>query len=134
MQYLGLLIPIVAIVSVFTFVAIAAWSDNRRKERETFHLHETYRRMLEQPGKGAEEVLALMRQQEAREAESRIEGMKLGGLITMAVGVGLFFLLRGIEPKANLWGVAAIPFLIGLVLAAYAFFLAPRPPRPDPRR
>jgi preprotein translocase subunit YajC len=133
MQYMGLLIPIVAIVSVFTFVAIATWSDSRRKERETFHLHETYRRMLEQPGKGAEEVLALMRQQEAREAESRIEGLKLGGLITAAVGVGLFFLLKGVEPDKMLWGVALIPLLIGVVLAVYAFFLAPRPARSDPR-
>ncbi len=77
----------------------------------------------------ADEVLALMRQQEAREAQGRIEGLKLGGLITMAVGVGLFFLLKGIAPGRGLWAVAAIPFLIGLVLAAYAFFLAPRPPR-----
>ena len=52
MPWFGVLIPVVAIIAVFVFVAVASWSDNRRMEREAFYRHETYRKMLEQPGQG----------------------------------------------------------------------------------
>ncbi len=129
MQYLGLLIPIVALVAVFTFVSVAAWAENRRKEREAFHKHETYRRILEQSGQGAETVLSLMRDEEIREARARIEGLKLGGMITAVVGVAVGIFLEGIEPGKRYWAVGLIPLLIGVVLAGYAFFLAPSPGR-----
>ena len=55
------LIPVVAIVSVFTFVAIAAWSDNRRKEREAYYRHETLRKLSETGGDSAESVRLVLR-------------------------------------------------------------------------
>ena len=121
------LIPIVAIVSVFTFVAVASWSDNRRKERETYYRHETYRKILEQGSQSAEPVLNLMRQEERQRADRRIEGLKLGGLITMVTGVGLFVFLRYVDPTEGVHMVGLIPLLIGLVLAFHGFFIARRP-------
>lgn len=127
MDWLVLLIPIVSVVAVFTFVAVAAWSDNRRKERETFHRHETYRRMLEQPSESGREVLALMQQQELQQQQRRIEGLRLGGLITSVVGIGLMVFLFVLVDDEPIYLVGIIPLLIGLVLAVYGFFIVEKP-------
>ena len=127
MELLALLIPVVSVVAVFTFVAIATWSDNRRKERESFHRHETYRKMLDRPGESAADVLALMRHEEAQRQSQKVEGLRLGGMITTVVGVALmvfFYFLIGGSP---LFLVGIIPLLIGLVLVVYGFFMMKRP-------
>jgi hypothetical protein len=122
-----LLIPIVAILAVFTYVGIATWSDNRRKEREAYYRHETYRKMLEQPEGSADAILKIMQEEELQKQRRRIEGIRLGGLITSVVGAGtmafLFFLIKE-EP---VFWIGVIPLLIGLVLLAYGYFLAPKP-------
>jgi hypothetical protein len=119
------LIPVVAIVSVFTFVAIAAWSDNRRKEREAYYSHETLRKLAETGGDSAETVLEVMRQEERGRARRKIEGLKLGGLITAASGAGAMVFLYTLEPDVYLAGL--VPLLIGLIMVIYAFFMAPSP-------
>lgn len=128
MGFLVFIIPMVAIVAVFTFVAVATWSDNRRKERETYYRHETYRKILEHAGQSGQEVLALMRQEERQQARRRIEGLKLGGLITLVSGVGLAIFLWYLVPQGaeRVFMVGLIPTLIGLVLALYGFFIAPK--------
>lgn len=133
MEWMAILIPVVGTIAVFTFVAVAAWSDNRRKEREAFHRHETYRRMLEQPGESAREVLALMREEESQAQRRRIEGMRLGGLITFVVGIGLMVFLFFLVDEEPVYLVGVIPLLIGLVLAIYGFILADRPNASGPR-
>ena len=55
----------------------------------------------------------------------RVEGLKLGGLITTMVGIGLGIFLYTVANEAV--AVAAIPLLIGLALLAYVVFLAPKP-------
>jgi len=119
------LIPVVAIVSVFTFVAIAAWSDNRRKEREAYYRHETLRKLSETGGDSAESVLEVMRQEERGQARRRLEGIKLGGMITAVVGAGVMVFLYSLAPEVYLAGL--IPLLIGLVMLMYAFFMASSP-------
>jgi hypothetical protein len=133
MEWLALAIPVVSIVAVFTFVAIATWSDNRRKEREAFHRHETYRRMLEQPGESARDVLELMRHEEMQQLRQKIEGIRLGGMITAVVGVSLmifFYFLIGASP---IFLVGIIPLLIGLVLVIYGFFMMKQPKQDGPQ-
>ena len=121
------LIPIVAVIAVFTFVAVATWSDNRRKERESYYRHETYRKIMETQGDSGKGVLALMREEEQQQQRRRIEGLKLGGMITFVVGVGsMVFLYYMIDDEA-IYLTGLIPALIGLVLLLYGFFLAPRP-------
>lgn len=117
------LIPIVAIICVFTFVAVATWSENRRKEREEYHRNETYQKMLNGSAESAEAVRRLIEEQEGRRErrslESRALGLKLGGWILTvtgpALGVFLYFLIRD-EP---IWLVGLIPLLVGPVLAFF---------------
>jgi hypothetical protein len=123
---IGMLLPIVTIVAVFTFVSIATWSENRRKERESYYREETYRKILEHGGDSGDRILRQMREEEVDHSRRRIEGQRLGGLITTVVGVGVMIFLYVLVDEEPVYLVGIIPLLIGLVLVIYGFFLAPR--------
>jgi hypothetical protein len=127
MLWLPLLIPIVAIPAVFTFVSIAAWADNRRKERESFYRHETYRKIMEHPGEATQPVVEMMRERERQRQLKRIEGLRLGGLVTSAVGIGVMVFLYFLTDEAPIYLAGLIVLLIGLVLMVHGFFIAKSP-------
>lgn len=126
------LIPIVALICVFTLVIVAVWSDNRRKEREAYYRHETYNKMLEGPEGGAETVRELVREEESRRERRRREGLerglKLGGLVTVAAGLGLGVFLYFIEQNEPVHLIGLIPILIGAVLTVFGFSPSLRQP------
>lgn len=115
----------VGAVALFSFIAVATWSDNRRREREAYYKSETVRKVMEMPGATPATVQEFVRDQQAMADRRRREGLKLGGLITAAVGVGIVVFLIG-KPGPQIYTVGAIPLLIGLALLAYAYILAPR--------
>jgi len=131
MGYYGMLLPIVAVVAVFTFVTVASWAENRRKERESYYREETYRKIVEHGGDSGERILRLIRDEETARARQRIEGLRLGGMITTVVGVGIMIFLGLLIEDEYVYLVGVIPLLIGLVLAFYGFFMAPRALRRD---
>ena len=120
-------IPVVGSIALFSFLAVASWSDARRRERETFYKSETLKKIAESSGEGARAAIELIREQEKNAANRRFEGMKLGGLITAAVGIGVMALLRGIaNDDGPVYLVGLIPLLIGAALLVYPFVLAPK--------
>jgi len=125
-HFYGFLLPIVTMVAVFTFVTVASWAENRRKEREAYYREETYRKILEHGGDSGDRILGLMREEEAGRSRRRIEGQRLGGLITTAVGVGIMTFLYVLVDEEPIYVVGIIPLLIGIVLVIYGFFMAPR--------
>ena len=132
-EILALLIPIVAMVAIFTFLSIAVWSEERRKEREAHYRGELMKKMLEQPGPAADRILDLMRGEEERATAQKREGRRLGGLVTMAVGLGIAILFVALEPGESLWTIGTIPFLIGAVIFLFSIF-GSRPQEVAPRR
>jgi Domain of unknown function (DUF6249) len=115
-------------VALFSFIAVATWAGERRREREAYYRSETLKKITEAQSTGGASALDFLREEERIEARRKREGQKLGGLITMAVGVGMMVFLRGL-PDADarfVYLVGLIPLLIGIVLLVYAFFLAPR--------
>jgi hypothetical protein len=120
-------IPVVGSIALFSFLAVASWSEARRKEREAYYRSETLKKIAESSGEGAKSALELLREQEKNAAKRRLEGMKLGGLITAAVGIGVMVLLRGIaNDDGPVYLVGLIPLLIGAALLVYPFILAPK--------
>jgi len=115
----------VSALALFTFLSIVTYSESRAKERSEFQRNETLRKVAEQTGDGADKVLEVIREEERIAQRKRIEGMKLGGLITTMVGVGLGILLYSLAAEAI--AVAAIPLLVGLSLLGYVVLLAPKP-------
>ena len=122
----GIMVPLVGSIALFSFLAVASWSDARRKEREAYYKNETLKKIAESSGEGAKSALELLREQEKNAAKRRLEGMKLGGLITAAVGIGLMVFLHGVEREEPAYLVGLIPLLIGLALLIYPFLLAPK--------
>ena len=115
----------VGAIALFSFVSVAVWSDNRRREREAYYKSEALKNISGMQG-GGEGVLAVLREQERSAARRYREGNKLGGLISAAVGIGMMVFLRAFAPDRPAYLVGLIPVLIGIALLAYSYILAPR--------
>jgi hypothetical protein len=46
----------------------------------------------------------------------RAHGLMIGGLVLIAVGIGLMLLLKQVEPSKSHWVLGVMPFLIGWAL------------------
>ena len=86
------------------------------------------RRLTESQGAGADAAIALMREEDRLWTIRRLEGTKLGGLITTAVGIGLMIFLGIANDDNHLIGVAIgiVPLMVGLALLLYAYRLSPK--------
>jgi hypothetical protein len=122
----AMLIPIIGSIALFSFLAITTWSEARRKEREAYYRSETLKKIAESSGEAAKSTLELMREQEKNFVKRRLEGLKIGGLVTTAVGIGVMALLRGLVHDDPVYLAGLIPLLIGVALLAYPFLLAPK--------
>lgn len=116
----------VGAVAVFSFVAVAVWSDNRRKERVAYYRSETLKKMVEAQGTGTSLAVEFLSEEEKIAARRRLEGQKLGGIITFAVGVGLMIFLKAVDHFGPAFLVGMIPLLVGAALLAYSYVLAPK--------
>ena len=97
----------------------------QRREREAFYKAETIRRLAEASGEGAKAAMELLREQNRLEQTRKREGMKIGGLVNLGVGVGLMIFLRALVGNEPVYLCGLIPGLIGVALLVYALFLAP---------
>ena len=101
----------VGAVSLFVvFIPLVSWIDGRRKEREAFYKADTMRRLAESTGEGAKAAIQLMREEDRIKRTKTLEGMKIGGLINIGVGVGLMIFLRVL-----IGGGSGSPYLCGLI-------------------
>lgn len=123
----AMLVPIVGSIALFSFLAVASWADARRKEREAYYTSEMLKKIAESSGEGAKAAIDMLREHEHASMRHRSGGQRLGGLITLAVGIGMMVFLKAVardEPGVYLVGL--IPLLIGVALLAYSYVLAPR--------
>jgi hypothetical protein len=116
------------------FLPVVIWTENRRKEREAYYKAETMRRLAETSADGAHTVMEMMRETQRLEQRKTREGLKIGGLITLAVGVALMIFLHALlgpdgpdhGQSGPVYLCGLIPALIGLAMLIYVFFLSPR--------
>jgi hypothetical protein len=118
----GMLIPIAGIVMIILVVYFGV----RQKERESAQRTELLRKIAESPGDAAQKVLEMIRQQENAAQVRRYEGMKLGGLITAAAGIGVMIFLSQMVKNQPAWLAGVIPLLVGAALFSYVMFFAPK--------
>ena len=119
---------IVAVICVFTFVSIASWADARRKERAAYYRSETIKKIAEAQGGGGPAAIEYLREEDRIARRREREGQKLGGLITMGVGIGLTVFLGAVVNQSGrgvMW-LGLIPFLTGVALLIYSYRLAPK--------
>ena len=115
-------------LGLFSFLAVTAWSGNRRREREAFYKAETNRKIAELFAGNPDAGIALIREIESSEIRKRREGLKVGGLMTTAVGIALlvFLTLAAANSMMHMAAVALIPILVGIGLLLYCYVLAPK--------
>jgi hypothetical protein len=109
-----------AVVSVFSFVAVAVWAGIRHEERKGFYRSETLKKLAESGSAAVIEYLREEEQQEERrragQREQMIVGNRLAGLILLVVGSLVAVALRQLVPDAPVYLFGMIPFGIGIVL------------------
>ena len=114
-------------VSLFVvFIPTVMWIENRRKEREAYYRADTMRRIAEASGEGARVAVEMMREEERLKRIRALEGLKMGGVVNICIGISLIIFLRVL-----LGGKPGSPFLCGLIPAfigvgmlVYGLFLA----------
>jgi Flp pilus assembly protein TadB len=113
-------------VSLFVvFIPLTSWIDSQRKEREAFYRAETFRRLAEASSEGAKAAMTLLQEQDRQQRIKSREGMKIGGMINLAVGIALAIFLRALVGNEPVYLCGLIPGFIGVALLVYALFLAP---------
>ena len=120
-------IPFGLIVLLIVF-AIRYFSRSPRAEREAYYHAEMIKKIVES-GAGSAPAIEYLREQERIQAAKRLDGIKLGGLINIAVGLALILCLSWMTGFARgaAGAVGLIPLFIGVALLVYAFWLAPKP-------
>lgn len=129
---LWLFLSIGAVSLFVVFIPTVHYFDTRRKEREAFYKAETLRRITESSSEGAKAALELLREEGRREQINTREGLKIGGLICIGVGIALVIFLRvllgpGGVPNSGAGSAylcGLIPGLVGVAMLLYVYFLA----------
>lgn len=124
---LWLFLSVGAIALFGIFLPVTTWIDSRRKERDAFYRAETVRRLTEASSEGAKAAVELIREQDRLERAKRYEGMKIGGLINLAIGFALIVFLHMLIPGEAVFMCGLIPAAIGIALLLYVFLLAKKP-------
>ena len=110
-------------VALFSFLAVASWSDARRRERESYYKNDMLKKLAESQGAGANSALELMREEARLRAMRRREGLRIGGMVTAAVGVSLLIFLRGLMGHDPVYLCGLIPLLIGVALYGSSYII-----------
>jgi len=122
---LWMFLSIGAVALFVVFIPLVSWIDSRRKEREAFYRADTLRRLAEASGEGAKAALDLLRGEERLKAIKAREGLKIGGLVNVGVGIGLTIMLYSIaDGPHGAYLVGLIPGLVGVALLVYVYVMA----------
>jgi uncharacterized protein DUF6249 len=121
---LFLLMEIVAITASLSLVAVIVWLAFRGKEREQYYRTETLKKIAESGTSTA--AVEYLRETDRITLRRTRGGLKLGGLITMSVGIGLMIFLRVLIEGSGVYMVGLIPLLVGLSLFGFAQLMMPK--------
>jgi hypothetical protein len=114
----------VGAVALFSMVAVTTWADARRKERESYYKNDMLKKLADTPGPGATSALELMREEARLETLRTRQGLKIGGMVTMAVGVGLMIFLKALIPGEPIYLCGLLVLLIGAALYGGSYMVA----------
>ena len=110
-----------ASVALFSFAAVASWSNARRRERESYYKNEMLKKIAEAQGAGADATLALLREENRLAATRRQASLRIGGLVTASIGIALMIFLRALIHPEPVFLCGLIPLLPGVALFAGSY-------------
>jgi hypothetical protein len=116
----------VGAVALFSFLAISAWSESHRREREAYYKSEAIRKLAEATPEVAASALEFLREQDKNDRERVRAQIKIGGLVTCGVGIGTMVFLWALIREAPIYLSGSIPLLVGAALLAWSYIPALR--------
>jgi hypothetical protein len=115
----------VAAIALFGFLSVATWTGTQYAEREAYYKAEMLKKIAEIGGE-SNPALEYLREQERIAEKKRIAGFKIGGLVNIAVGIGVMILLYGLVRPAPVYLSGVIPLLIGVALLVCGYWMGPK--------
>lgn len=112
-------------IALFTFLSVATWAGTRQQEREAYYKADMMKKIAEVGGE-RNPALEYLREQERISMAKQVGGFRLGGLICIAVGIGLMALLYALVPVHGVYLSGLIPLLVGVALLVYGYWLMPQ--------
>jgi hypothetical protein len=121
---LWIFLSVGAVAMFAVFIPLLSWIESRRKEREAYYRAETLRRLSESSGEGAKAALELLWEENLQKRMQSREGLKVGGLINIGVGLGLIPFLKLLLPGQAVYLCGLIPMMVGVAMLVYVYVLA----------
>lgn len=110
-------------VSLFSFLAVASFSDARRRERESYYKNDMLKKLADAQGPGATSAIQLMREEARLAAIHRKQGLKIAGLVLVGTGLGLVIFLKALISGAPVYLCGLLVLLIGIALFASSYMV-----------
>jgi len=108
----------VVVAATMAFVSVVAWLKGREKEREAHYRNEMARRIAEADDPAP--LLAYLRENERIDVARERAKVRLGGLITLAIGVAMMVFLHQFVPEEPVYLAGLVPSLVGVVLLVFS--------------
>jgi hypothetical protein len=167
---------VVGLLSLFSYLAVASWSKERRLEREALYRSEAIKKMAEMqgsppepvlnlllaylksfkeepspanmgpfqareyyrsqtlqkiadaPGLGGEAALRFLQEEQRLSARRSRDGLRIGGVICVSVGIALGIFLHAVLPLTPpVYLAGLIPAVVGAILFGASFVIGSRP-------
>ena len=120
-------------VSLFSFLAVASWSDARRRERESYYRYEMVKRGAESQGSSMDSALQLMaaqdlellREKEGIEMGHSQSALRVNGLVVGALGLAPLAALPWLSYNATALVFGLLLAFVGVALFAGSYGLKP---------
>jgi hypothetical protein len=115
-------------VAGLTAKSIVNWLNARADERRIRERYALLARLAEQPRESTDIVIALLKEDDAKEdmrryerrLAKRRESMAAGGILT-ATGIGMTVFLAGLNSSERVWPIGGMIILMGLVLFGFSW-------------
>jgi hypothetical protein len=113
----------VGAIALFSMVSVAVWSEARRKEREAYYKNDMLKKLADTPGPGATSALELLREEARLGALQKRQGLRIGGLVMAAIGIGVMILLKALVTDEPVYLAGLLVLLIGVALYGSSYLV-----------
>lgn len=108
-------------IALFSMISVATWSGARQKEREAYYKNDMLKKLSETQGPGAASALELLREEAKIGSLRTKQGLKIGGLVCFAAGLGVLIFLKALVTDEPVYLCGLIVLLIGAALYAGSY-------------
>jgi hypothetical protein len=111
----------VGAIALFTMISVSSWASARQKEREAYYKSDMLKKVAEAQGPGAASALELLREEAKIGSVRTKQGLKIGGLVCFAAGLGTLIFLKAMVSDEPVYLSGLIVLLIGVALYAGSY-------------